>query len=200
MNNRPGIAEKFQKSAKALCTPAALAVCAMLLAVSIVLGYLANAGIGFFGTITIKISFTAIPIALAAMLYGPVPAAIIGALTDIIGFMLMPKGAYMPGFTISMILIGIVYGIAFYGEKITLPRVVIAQVINSVFINLLLGSVWFVVFYGFQFGAALTTRGIAESVMLPLNIALIFVVLKAAQRIPEVRRIKSQTEKSTDLV
>lgn len=191
MNN---ISEKFKSSARDMKSPAALAVCAMLLAISIVLGYYGNISITFLGTNIIKLSFTAIPVAIAAMLYGPVCAAIIGALSDVIGFMLAPMGAYIPGFTISMILIGFVYGAAFYKEKHSLKRVAAAQLVVSVMISELLGSLWFVLFYGFKPVTALTVRGIKELIMFPVSVALIFAVMKVLDRIPEVNRIKNKSK------
>ncbi len=193
MNNRLGIAEKFQKSAKELSSPVALAVCAMLLAVSVVLGYFANISITFLGTNLIKIGFTAIPIALAAMLYGPVPAAIIGALTDILCFIIAPMGPYMPGFTISMIVTGVIFGIAYYGEKPSLTRVIISNLINSLLVGIVLGTLWFVLFYNYQVVVALSTRGLKELVMFPINVALIFGALKAAERVPEIKKIRNES-------
>lgn len=165
----------------------------MLLAVSVVLGYFANISITFLGTNLIKIGFTAIPIALAAMLYGPVPAAIIGALTDILCFMIAPMGPYMPGFTISMIVTGIIFGIAYYGEKPSLTRVIISNLINSLLVGIVLGTLWFVLFYNYQVVVALSTRGLKELVMFPINVALIFGALKAAERVPEIKKIRNES-------
>lgn len=185
--------QKFKASAAELRSPASLAVCAMLLAITLVLSYFGNISITFLGTNVIKLSFTAIPIAVAAMLYGPVPAGIIGGLSDIIGFMLAPMGAYIPGFTISMVLIGFIYGAAFYGEKHSLPRVAAAQLITAVFVSFLLGSLWFVLFYGFSPSQALVIRGLKELVMYPISVALIFGIMKAIERLPEVRKIKNKS-------
>ena len=82
--------ECFSRSSQELKQPLCLAVCAMLLALCLVLAYFGNISVTFLGTNVIKLSFTAIPIAAAAMLYGPVCAGIIGGLSDIIGFMLAP--------------------------------------------------------------------------------------------------------------
>lgn len=188
------IGEKFRRSALELKSPTALAVSAMLLAICLVLSYFGNISITFLGTNVIKLSFTMIPIALAAMLYGPVPAGIIGALSDIIGFMLAPMGAYIPGFTISMLLIGFVYGVAFYAEKQTVLRTVITQAVVSAFISVLLGSLWFVLFYGFTPAAALSVRGIKELVMYPINVALIFGIIKAVSKLPEIKKLKKSAD------
>ena len=188
------IGEKFRRSALELKSPTALAVSAMLLAICLVLSYFGNISITFLGTNVIKLSFTMIPIALAAMLYGPVPAGIIGALSDIIGFMLAPMGAYIPGFTISMLLIGFVYGVAFYAEKQTVLRTVITQAVVSAFISVLLGSLWFVLFYGFTPATALSVRGIKELVMYPINVALIFGIKKAVSKLPEIKKLKKSAD------
>ena len=185
------IKEKLKKSSKELANPLALAVCAMLLSICLVLSYFGNISITFLGTNVIKLSFTVIPIAIAAMLYGPVPAAIIGGLSDIIGFVMAPMGAYIPGFTISMILIGLVYGISFYGEKVTLQRIALTAAIVGAFISELLGPLWFVLFYGFQPLHALYVRGLKELVMYPITIILIFGICKLLERVPEFKKIKN---------
>ena len=149
-NQLKKITSKFRSSSKSLSKPANLTVSAMLLALSIVLKYFENMSMGFLGTNLIKIGFSLIPIVAAAILYGPVVSGIIGGLNDIIGYLLAPQGAYIPGFTISMILVGVIYGVAFYKENVKLTRVIAAEVIITFLINILLGGVWFMVFYGFS--------------------------------------------------
>ena len=183
------VVQKYKSSGKELTKPLSLTVSAMLLALSIVLGYFANLSINFLGTNVIKIGFNVVPIVIVAMLYGPVPASIVGACSDIIGYMLASKGAYIPGFTISMILIGTVYGLSFYKEKLTLPRVIITELIVSVFINIILGVTWFVFFYGVPFSRALTIRGLKELFDIPLSIILYYSAYKLLMRIPETKRI-----------
>ncbi len=183
------VVQKYKSSGKELTKPLSLTVSAMLLALSIVLGYFSNLSINFLCTNVIKIGFNVVPIVIVAMLYGPVPASIVGACSDIIGYMLAPKGAYIPGFTISMILIGTVYGLSFYKEKITLPRVIITELIVSVFINIILGVTWFVFFYGVPFSRALTIRGLKELFDIPLSIILYYSAYKLLMRIPETKRI-----------
>ncbi len=182
---------KFAESSKELTKPVNLSVTAMLLAVSIVLKYFENNGMAFIGTNLIKIGFSVFPIAVIAMLYGPVAAGIAGGLNDVVGYIIAPVGgAYIPGFTISMILLGIVYGVAFYKEEIKLWRITIAEVIITLFINILLGVTWFIVFYGMPLEKALSIRGIKEFIDLPVSVAINYLIFKAIVKIPEVRRIK----------
>lgn len=187
---------KFGGSARELSRPVSLSVCAMMLAITLVLSYFGNISITFLGTNVIKLSFTVIPIAVAGMLYGPVCAGIIGGLSDIIGFMLAPMGAYIPGFTISMVLIGFVFGIALYEEKPSLLRIAAAQFVVSLFISTLLGSLWFVLFYGFRPLQALSVRGIKELVMYPISVALVFLIAKTVARLPEIETMRKKKRRS----
>ncbi len=99
-----------------------LAAVAMLLALRIVLGMFANATLACFGN-TVKLSAAFIPIAVTGALFGPVPSALVGALGDVLSFIIAPTGgAYFPGFTISGLLTGLIYGIALYGERLSRSR------------------------------------------------------------------------------
>ncbi len=191
-------AERFRSSSKEMAKPLNLAVTSMLLALSVVLGFAANITMPFLGTNTIKISLSVFPIVAVALLYGPVPAAAAGGLSDIISFMFASTGgAYIPGFTISMILIGIIYGVSFYKEKLTLPRIIVTELIVTIFVNIVLGVLWFKLFYGYSVSAALLTRGLKEIVDVPLSIIIIYFGNKLFVKVPEIRRI---IRKSSDTV
>jgi ECF transporter S component (folate family) len=88
-----------------------------------------------------KIGFDFLPVAVAAVLYGPVAAAVTGGLGDFIGAILFPIGPYFPGYTLSAVLSGVVLGVFLY-KKQTLPRVLGAVAINQWIISLLLTSFW----------------------------------------------------------
>ena len=104
--------KKFPASLRELKNVRALAAIAMLLALRVVLGMFANATLPMFGN-TVKLSAAFIPIAVGGAMFGPVPAALIGALGDVISFVIAPTGGgYFPGFTISGLLTGLVYGFA----------------------------------------------------------------------------------------
>lgn len=191
------VGQKYKGSSMELSKPLNLTVTAMLLALSVVMRYFENNSVLVIQTNLIKIGFTTLPIVVVAILYGPVAAGIVGGLTDVIGYIIVPVGgAYMPGFTISMILMGMIYGIAFYKENVKLPRIIITEVIITLFINIILGVTWFMLFYGMDLTKALSIRGLKEFFDLPVSVLLNFVVYKAVQRIPEVRRILKNREKA----
>lgn len=51
-----------------------------------------------------------LPIAAAGYLFGPVSAMLVAALGDVLGTLLFGTGAYMPGFTLTALVVGFVYG------------------------------------------------------------------------------------------
>ena len=93
--------KKIQSSLLEMKSIYALAAIAMLLALRIVLGFFANSTLPFFGN-NVKLSAAFLPVAVTGVMFGPIPAAIVGALGDILSFIIAPTGAYFPGFTINV--------------------------------------------------------------------------------------------------
>lgn len=184
------IGMKFTESSKVLSKPVNLCISAMLLAVAVLIRVFENNGMLVLNTNLIKIGISTFPVVIVAILYGPVAAGIVGGLTDILGYVIAPVGgAYIPCFTINMILIGFFYGIALYKENIKIPRLIIVEIIITVFVNIILGTIWFRLFYGTDIVTALTTRTIKGIVSLPITVAVNYALYKAIAKIPEVKRI-----------
>ena len=173
--------KRLSNSALELKSVYGLAVAAMLLAIRVVLGLFANATLPMFGN-TVKISAAFLPIAAAGALLGPVPAMLVGALGDVLSYIISPSGAYIPGFTISGALTGLIYGFAFYKNKITVPRVVGGWFANMLLVETFLAAFWFYEFFnpGFQtpYTTFLVTRFISVAIKCIPEILLIFVTGK----------------------
>ena len=156
-----------------------LVILAMLLALRVVLGIFANTTLAFFGN-AVKISGAFLPIALGGALFGPIPALLIGALGDIISFLIMPTGAYFPGFTISGALTGLIYGFFLYKYPLTLPRVSLAWVVNTLVVETFLAAYWLFLLYSAGTGKGyevwLLSRVISQAVKAVPEILLIFIV------------------------
>ncbi|WP_051207691.1 folate family ECF transporter S component [Butyrivibrio sp. AE3006] len=152
--------------------------CGMLAAIAIILGYVATFNIGNY----IRIGFSGLPNQIVDYLFGPAVGAIFGAALDVIKWFLKPTGDFFPGFTISAALGGIIYGYAFYKKNITIVRVLVAQLIVKVFVNICLNSIWLKLLYGQALLAMLPGRIISNSVMLPIDTFITFVMLKAIDK------------------
>ena len=173
--------KKFYDSCKELKNVYALVCIAMLLALRVVLGMFANATLPFFGN-NVKISAAFLPIAATGAMFGPFPAALVGALGDIISFLISPTGAYFPGFTISGLITGLIYGFAFYKNKVTIPRVLIAWLVNTFAVETFLAALWLFMLYGASKGTPytvfLSARFISQAVKCIPEMLLIFGVGK----------------------
>ena len=140
--------KKFPASLFELKDIRSLAAVAMLLALRIVLGMFANATLPMFGN-TVKFSAAFIPIAVAGAMFGPIPAGLVGALGDVLSFLIAPTGgAYFPGFTISGLLTGLIYGFALYNEKLSLPRIAIAWAVNALVVESFMAAYWLYILSG----------------------------------------------------
>ena len=133
----------FSESAKELKNTKSLVVMAMLLALAVVLGF-----VSVQVTDSLRISFTFLPNALAGRLFGPTVGMLIGGLADILKYIVKPTGPFFPGFTISGILGGLIYGLVLYKKPLRLGRVILANVLVTVFVNIFLNTYWLTVLYG----------------------------------------------------
>ena len=154
-----------------------LTMTAAMVAMNVVLGRITS--IRTFNT-TIGLGF--IPVALAAMLFGPLWGGLVGALGDIIGALLFPVGAYFPGFTVTAFFFGFVYGLFLY-KKQNAGRVVAAVLINNVFGTMLMNSYWITLISSSPFSVLAKTRLIQIAVLIPVQIAVNMVLIKILPRI-----------------
>lgn len=90
----------------------------------------------------VQINFSFVPVVLAALLYGPIPAAIVGGFGDFLGAILFPAGAYFPGFTLTAVLAGLVYGFFLYRKPAAVWRAIAAVLIITVVLNMGLNTLW----------------------------------------------------------
>lgn len=79
----------------------------LLIAMSIVLTRLASIRIAIGGVEGIRIGFGKLPIILGGIMLGPLFGGMVGAIADMVGYMIQPIGPYMPHFTVISALSGI---------------------------------------------------------------------------------------------
>lgn len=139
---------------------------------------------GFFSikiTPMIKIGFTSVVAGVCGMYYGPIATGLAGIVADNLKFMLFPDGPYFPGFALNEFIVGMIYGSFFYKKEITLPRVMIARALVTIIVNLGLTSLWLNILY--QNPIFTSVRLIKNIIMYPIDVAILYFVLKAAKRI-----------------
>ncbi len=122
----------------------------------------------------VRIGFGFLPIAIAAMMFGPIYGGIMAGVADVLGMMLFPSGgAFFPGFTISACLSGVIYGVFLYHKPKTWTRITMAVVTLTIIITLGLNSIWLAMLTGQGVWAILPTRILKAIIMIPIQIIVI---------------------------
>ena len=93
------------------------------------------------GFAELGIGFGYLFLAIACMLYGPAPALLIGALSDILGFLVKGQGEFFIGYTIQAMLACFSYGLLFYKTHLTFSRVLLARVFVNLVCNVIIGTI-----------------------------------------------------------
>ena len=121
----------------------------------------------------LKITFSFIPIALAAMLSGPIYGGLVAGIEDLIGDILFPKRPFFPSFTLSAVLVGIIYGLILYKKPKTIGRFIVASTLIAVIVNIILNTVWLMILYNKGFIALASTRIIKAIIMIPIEVIML---------------------------
>ena len=170
-----------------------LVVLAMLTAMEIVLNRFLS-----INTPILKIGFNFVPVAIAAMLYGPLGGAIVGGLGDYIGAILFPIGQYFPGFTVTAILTGVVLGLFLHKDvessKWFTLRTAVAVGINNLILSLFLNTYWLYYLYiGTEKAAPywdiLVPRFVQCAILIPVQFAVILAIAPAIHHFKQQLRM-----------
>ena len=167
--------KKICNSAKALSDARVLCTCGILSALFVAL-YAVKLPLSD----SLRITFTFVPLAIAGWLFGVIPAALVGLVGDVIGCMLFPTGAYYPGFTISSMLTGAIFGLFLYESDITsiksIVLIVISKLFISVFVNIILNSLWLSIILNKGFHLFLISHSIKNAIAFPFECVILCVV------------------------
>lgn len=167
--------KNFQLSAKNLAKTRVICISAILAALFIVL-YSLKLQLAP----ELRITFTFIPLALAGWLLGPVPAMLVGLVGDLVGCILFPAGPYFPGFTLTQILTGLIFGLFLYrknAKKIFLPVLFSKLIINAA-LNVGLNAIWLSVLYKKAWTVYVISHSIKNALALPIEVILLLLIIK----------------------
>lgn len=109
-------------------------------------------------TQSLRFSFAFLSIAFAAYFCGIEGAVIVAGLGDVLGSIIFPTGgAYYPGFTLTAVINGLIFGIAL-SKKYHPVKAVLGVLASQIFCTILMNSYWNTLLYtkSFTFKAYLT--------------------------------------------
>lgn len=157
-----------------------LAVSAMLITLDLVLTRVLA-----INTPLMKIGFGFAAVAVSAMLYGPFWAMLTAALGDIVGALLIPVGAFFPGFTLTAAVTGLIYGLCLYGHLGSMARPIMAALLNCLLVTLLCNTALIAYISGNSYAVLFTARIVQFFVMFPLE-SLVMIALNKSALIGEL--------------
>ena len=132
---------------------------------------------------SLKIYFSFLVISLGCYVYGPAVGILVGFANDTLGFLISSFGEpYFPGYLITAMLSGLIYGTLLYRQRITVLRLVVVRLIINYGSNVLLGSVWKAMLYGKGYYYYFTTGLVKNTTLLPVEVVLTLLVLGLAER------------------
>lgn len=115
---------------------------ALLIAMQVVLARFGAIPLGI-----TRFSLSFIPVVIAARRFGVFSGMIVYGLGDLVGAVAFPTtGAYMPGFTLTAAVSGLIFGL-FLSKKTSLMRIIGSVVSSQVICSLLLNSFWLWIYY-----------------------------------------------------
>ena len=128
-------------------------------------------------TWNLKIGFSFIPVVVAAIFYGPVTAGLVGAIGDIMGYILFPIGAYFPGFTLTAFVTGMIFGF-FLRKSQSVLNVVLAVLCVQIFVSQFMNTYWISFLYGSPYWALFATRIYQTAAMIAVEIISTLLIVK----------------------
>jgi ECF transporter S component (folate family) len=168
----------FTDSLSEMKSTKTIAFCGVMAALAVVLSLVARIQIGDY----IRIGFSELPNILVDTMFGPAVGGLFGGALDILKFIAKPTGAYFPGFTLSAVLGGLIYGMFFYRKKITIPRVFAANLLVKGLVNICMNSFWLYILYNKGVLGMIPARITTNLIMLPIDTAICYFMLKGVQK------------------
>ena len=156
-----------------------LTICGLMGALAIILGQVATIKFGQY----VRIGFSGLPNQIVDYLFGPWIGAIFGGTMDVVKWFISGDGDFFPGFTITAMLGAFIYGIFIYNKPVKLWRVIAAQAAVKIVCNIFLNTLWLNMLYGQAIAAILPARILSNTVMLPIDTFIMYMMLQVVSRV-----------------
>lgn len=181
------IADDIRHSAAQLTRTRSLAACALLLAIQVILG--ATSGIPLGDSLRVSVDYLAL--CMTVVLFGPVPGMINGALADLLGCLLYPSGPFFPGFTLTGIVSGLLYGLFLYRRKsLRITHFMLAKLVVMILCNILMNTFWIYILYGQAFWPLVSTRIVKNLIEFGVSIPLFYALLRLIEKAKRILSIQ----------
>lgn len=182
----------FVRSLHELKNPRCLAVTALFIALNVTLDLLR---IRIQLTPDLRIGIGFVLNASIGMLFGPTVGIMAGFSTDVLGYLVNSGGgAYFPGYTLTAMLAGLIYGLWLYPRKPGRLRSLGAKTCVNLFCNIGLNTIWASMTGGKALMVLLPARALKNLILLPFEIVLLYVVTNLVLKLYERAGLSAASE------
>ncbi|MBR5543416.1 MAG: folate family ECF transporter S component [Oscillospiraceae bacterium] len=169
---------RIKSSAGELKNTRSLAICAVLVAL-----YVAINSASIYVTPSLKLTFSYLVLGILGYKFGIVTGFFAGFACDLIAYVVRPAGPLHLGFTLSTMLTVVIFALFLYRRELKLWRIILSRTLINLLINIALNTYWLSNLYGKAYVVLLFERVIKNIALLPVEIALLWFVLKAFEKI-----------------
>ncbi len=176
---------RIKSSANEMKNIHSLAMCAVLVAL-----YVAIDTASVYVTPTLQLTFSFLVLGILGFRFGPCTGVIAGLACDLIAYVVRPAGPLHLGFTLSTMLTVLIFALLLYKRPPKVWRVLVAKTIVNLGVNIALNTYWLSNLYGKAYVVLLFERVIKNIALLPVEIVLLWFVIKAFEQI--IQRIENR--------
>lgn len=169
---------RLKEQLRNLRKPLSLCLCGLFVALYVVLSFF-----NIRMTEVLEFRFAFLALVAAAAYGGPIMGMCTGIAGDVVSFLMTPQsGAFFPGFTLTYGIMGFCFGILLYHTKITVLRAILVSLVDYI-LAITLSTFWLHLMYGMEWKYLLTIRLIKCTISFGVNAVLIFIFMKAFQKV-----------------
>lgn len=152
---------------------------ALLVALSVILTRFLSLKISIGGVEGVRIGIGVLPIIFAGLRFGAWQGGKVGALADIVGYLFSPGGAYIPVFTLTSALYGVLPPILFGKNKNNTKRLMWSVAVPYFILSVFVVPYFLYVFFGIHYMALFIPRFVSFVFNISIiNIILVFISKK----------------------
>lgn len=168
----------FKEQLHQLRKPLSLCLCGLFVALYVVLSFF---NIHMSEVLEFRFAFLAL---IAAVAYGgPIMGMCTGIAGDVVSFFMAPQtGPFFPGFTLTYAIMGFGFGLLLYHSRITPLKAILASAVEYI-LSITLTTFWLHLMYGMEWKYLLTIRLLKCTISFGINAVLIFIFMKAYQKV-----------------
>ncbi len=165
---------------------------ALLTALAVVLTRYASVRVSFAGVENVRFGFGQFPAIMAGVLYGPWGGAAVGALADVVGYLLSPIGPYMPHFTLTAALTGALPALflaVLRPKRVSAPsfgHLLLAVGLAQALVAIGLTPYFLKILFGMPWAVTVIPRVVAQAILIPVYASLLHLIIRSVSDLAPV--------------